>query len=482
MGTRALRVMGCVVAAWAAPVAAQNCAPFTDVPATSSFCTSIQWMYNRSITLGCATGAYCPLQLVTREQMAAFMFRLGNVTFQQGGNAFGAAAVLGTTDAQPLDLRVDGARVMRYAPDAISPNVIGGSPANGVTAGVRGATIAGGGVPTGDVDPDFNGEAPNRVTDAYGTIAGGYANRAGDNAGTVTDADAATVGGGRANVASGHLSTVSGGESNSASSEWSAVGGGGVNTASGGQSVVAGGYYNTASGGNSVVAGGNFNTASGAWGTIPGGDSNVAAGEYSFAAGQNAQSQNRGCFTWADASSSTPFVCAGDNAFIARAAGGFYLRTNAAATIGVSLTGGSGTWASVSDRALKEHVTMVDPRDVLERVARMPIATWNYKTQDPTIRHMGPMAQDVHAAFGLGESDRHISTIDADGIALAAIQGLNAKLESQAREKDARIAALEARAVDVDLLRLELAALRRALADGAEGRGTSIAGRGRSGP
>ena len=61
--------------------------------------------------------------------MAAFMYRLGfQNAFLRDGNAFGAPAVLGTTDNQPLDIRVNNARVMRYEPNAISPNVIGGSP------------------------------------------------------------------------------------------------------------------------------------------------------------------------------------------------------------------------------------------------------------------------------------------------------------------------------------------------------------------
>ena len=64
-------------------------------------------------------------------------------------------------------------------------------------------------------------------------------------------------------------------------------------------------------------------------------------------------------------------------------------------------------------------------------------------TQDPSVRHLGPMAQDFRQAFGLGEDDRHISSSDADGVALAAIQGLNQKLEETVRQKDARIAALE---------------------------------------
>ena len=87
-------------------------------------------------------------------------------------------------------------------------------------------------------------------------------------------------------------------------------------------------------------------------------------------------------------------------------------------------------------------------------MVEIPIATWNYKAQDESVRHMGPMAQDFHAAFGLGVSDKLIDTIDPDGVALAAIQGLNALV----REKDAEIAELRER-----LERLE-ALVRKALA------------------
>ena len=80
--------------------------------------------------------------------------------FVQGGNSFGGTAVLGTNDVQAVEIRAGGARVSRYEPDAISPNVIGGHAANNTTAGVRGATIAGGGVATGDGDPDSANEGP----------------------------------------------------------------------------------------------------------------------------------------------------------------------------------------------------------------------------------------------------------------------------------------------------------------------------------
>jgi len=48
-------------------------------------------------------------------------------------------------------------------------------------------------------------------------------------------------------------------------------------------------------------------------------------------------------------------------------------------------------------------------------VSQIPLTEWNLKTQDPSIRHLGPMAQDFRAAFGLGEDERHINTVDSDG-------------------------------------------------------------------
>ena len=104
--------------------------------------------------------------------------------------------------------------------------------------------------------------------------------------------------------------------------------------------------------------------------------------------------------------------------------GGTTIYSNLARSAGVTLGAGGGAWATISDRNLKENITPINTIDVLTKVAAMPLSTWNYKSQDESIRHMGPMAQDLYAAFGLGADDKHINTIDADGIALAAIQGL----------------------------------------------------------
>jgi hypothetical protein len=100
-----------------------------------------------------------------------------------------------------------------------------------------------------------------------------------------------------------------------------------------------------------------------------------------------------------------------------------------------------------SDRNLKEEFAPVDAAQVLELVTRLPISTWNFKT-DPAIRHVGPMAQDFYAAFNVGADDKPIATVDEGGVALAAIQGLNEKLN----EKDAKIEAMEKRLADLEEL------------------------------
>jgi hypothetical protein len=91
-----------------------------------------------------------------------------------------------------------------------------------------------------------------------------------------------------------------------------------------------------------------------------------------------------------------------------------------------------------SDRNIKTNFAPVDVQTVLARVAAMPITTWNYKA-DLAKRHLGPMAQDFYGAFGIGQDDKTITFLDEGGVALAAIQGLNQKLE----DKDAKIQALE---------------------------------------
>jgi trimeric autotransporter adhesin len=473
---------------------------------------------------------------------------------------------LGTRDPQPFELRVNNQRAARFEPNAISPNLLQGSPVNAIASGVRGAVIAGGGAAL-NADPDVGSENLNQILDHYGTVGGGVANTAGRtiNAGTLFDAAFATVGGGRQNTASAQGSVVAGGEQNDAGATNAAVaggvrndarataafigggldndispdgsgaaigggssneidalratigggqentipdtgahasiGGGFSNIASGGfahvgggrdnvafgpdsvigggdgnsnggdgstiaggrqnvtagdQSAVGGGFTNRATGNNATVAGGSLNQARGAFATVSGGIDNCAGGEASWAGGSAAIVRGNGCgnlasaghagtFLWADSSTTNTLSSFAPNQFMARAAGGFTLLTNASGTTGVRLTAGSGAFDSLSDRNLKANIAAIDPRRILDALVGIPIATWNYTSQSADIRHIGPMAQDFAAAFKLGTDERHISTVDADGVALAAIQGLNAKLEAENAAQRDVIARLEAR-------------------------------------
>ncbi len=118
---------------------------------------------------------------------------------------------------------------------------------------------------------------------------------------------------------------------------------------------------------------------------------------------------------------------------------------------------------ATSDRNLKENFAAVDRREVLDKLSALPIHRWNFRDDAATL-HLGPVAQDFHAAFGLGVDDKHIATVDADGVALAAIQGLNEKVERRSQESRARIEQLETENVELQQRLAELEALVRSLA------------------
>jgi hypothetical protein len=90
----------------------------------------------------------------------------------------------------------------------------------------------------------------------------------------------------------------------------------------------------------------------------------------------------------------------------------------------------SGTFNNNSDRNAKQDFAPVSSSKILDKVLQLPLSEWSYQT-DATTRHIGPMAQDFHAVFNIGTDDKHIAPIDEGGIAFAAIQGLNQKLETQ---------------------------------------------------
>jgi len=134
----------------------------------------------------------------------------------------------------------------------------------------------------------------------------------------------------------------------------------------------------------------------------------------------------------------------GPNQFLVRATGGALFASgvdgDGNVTAGVKLEAGASSWDVLSDRNLKANVVALDRQEVLNKLSAIPVAEWSLVAQDASIRHVGPMAQDFHAAFGLGTSDRWINSGDIDGVALISIQALH----EIGQEADERIAELEA--------------------------------------
>jgi hypothetical protein len=382
-----------------------------------------------------------------------------------------------------------------------SPNVIAGFQGNQASEGVQGATINGGGglaFPNqvsrdfGTIGGGLGNHAGERAVVGGGTYntANGFRSTVGGGSNNIASSNYATVGGGTNNVASAYRATVAGGADNTASEMDATVGGGSGNVAGFRRATVAGGTGNTANNVESTVGGGSYNTASGAYATAGGGTSNTAGGfsatvsggagnlasgsyatlsggladqaggnsstvpggyanhalaDYSFAAGSrvNIDPAHTGAMLFADASR-FPFVSLAPNEFAVRASGGVRLVTSldqaGEPLTGVRLPAGSGSWETLSDRNAKAGFKPIDGIQVLERLASIPIDTWNYKGQPASVQHIGPVAQDFYAAFGLGEDNHYISSVDADGVAMAAIQGLY----QMTQEKQAQIDTLQA--------------------------------------
>ena len=401
-----------------------------------------------------------------------------NGAFVQRGNAFGAAAVLGTTDVFDMKVASGGGKVSLEVAGGhgvsvvrtsglfgTSSNVINGVAANSVGSDNDGSVIAGGG---------------GALSACYNPATFAYTAPCSNRIGPFAD-----------------FSSLSGGYFSRIDGQYSTIGVGGSNVA---------GLFG--GGGHATVAGGQLNAATGFFSAIPGGYNNFAGANGSFAAGKYARAAHDGSFVWGDDSTTIPIGSNAANQFVIRSAGGVHLNpatrlyfgqqtrqiinlwgtsTTTPDEFGIGVQtatayfrsnsnfcwhkggthsdpfctpGGSGTVQMAlrdtaaattaighlyaasfnigSDRAVKTAIASINPRSVLSKVLSMPITSWAYKT-DSNTRHIGPMAQDFHKAFGLGGSNKSIATVDADGVALAAIQGLHQIV----KDKDAKIGALE---------------------------------------
>jgi hypothetical protein len=337
------------------------------------------------------------------------------------------------------------------------------------------------------------GDLQGTVVDTpWATVSGGRNNSAAGSGAVVgggaegfASGSFATVAGGFQNRSTAANATVAGGDRNSAVGAESSVAGGSANDARGLRSFIAGGSFN--------CAGADFSFAGGRQAKVrPGADpnqtfpNNACSGLGTYPGG----SGDTGTFIWADGQDA-PFVSSGSNQFLIRADGGLFFNTNAlvgssddvtfrarqnsgdadmdvrlvtrsgrsasiyvenntgtfvinppnvtAASNRLTVIGGTGgiasltnggTWTNASSRGFKEGFAAVDTVDVLNRLLDMPITTWKYIGSAEGL-HVGPVAEDFKAAFGLAGDGKSIATVDADGVAMAAIQGLNAKLEAE---------------------------------------------------
>jgi len=421
---------------------------------------------------------------------AASLNGVGSAGFWRTSGNAGAnpanGAFLGTPDYQALEFRVNNERAMRYEPDVFCPNLIGGHSENLATPGISGGTIGGGG--------NFSG--PNQVGGDFATVVGGLGNSANGFASvamgrtTLASGDYATALG-KDTIAAGALSVAAGfvaRANHQGSFVWAdsfstipfastasnqflvrASGGVGINTTNPGAMLQLGdtGVPNS-QGMIRLASRSGTGSAFRTWDIgVPETDQVVTGKGYSFViddllngtgpevmvqygtgnvgigtTNPTAKLDINGAYLRVAGSGNEQAYIGGDGLggdieIGSRSAGimtaGFW---NSAASSHMNVVALS--FVPTSDRNQKENIEPVDPKAVLAKVAALPISQWNFKAM-PAEAHIGPMAQDFYLAFGVGPDDKHIATVDADGVALAAIQGLNQKVE----QKNAEIAELK---------------------------------------
>jgi hypothetical protein len=422
---------------------------------------------------------FAPLVVITNAgsgistlQLAVAGNRLYAVNSLEGIRSYDISTITNPVSLRVVDLTTQPTAIAlngpyAYVADALSgllilglgdvANFISGSSSNSVIGQVIGATISGGGAQAYLIS--MNGQSqsvggPNLAGGDFATVGGGVNNVIG------VGSLGATIGGGVLNRIGTNalVATIGGGFNGSiGGNSQNAVLAGGDGNAIGSQSATAtiGGGGKNAIGANapaSVISGGNQNIVSNnaQYATIPGGNRNTAGSSYTLAAGNNAKAIHSGSFVWAD-SQFSDFASTANDQVSFRAQGGVRFTSGSGSpNQTVVWTPGSASWSFTSDRNLKDRVAPVNGPSILEKVSRIPINEWSYIGHDQ--RHIGPMAQDFHAQFPLNENDKVLNDADLHGVALAAIQGLNQKVEDQnhlweakLQQKEAEIAELKAR-------------------------------------
>jgi hypothetical protein len=372
-------------------------------------------------------------------------------------------------------------------------NTIGGGFNNLIQTNADNSFIGGGwensigpGSPSGTISGGYQNTLPPSVP--YAVIGGGNSNTNAGNAGTISGGQYNTIGG-------GFQATVGGGYNNFANANYSTIPGGANNFAGGAWSFAAGqqaqamnqGAFVWADSQNAAFSSGANDQflirAQGGVGlntdATPDGNLCINTNTYLFShalylRGESGSDHNHGlAYCGPGVTNFGPAVLP-DGPVLWGYTGGVLGVMNGGAKAVLTWTNSgvfvNGGFAYSSDRNLKSSFAALNPREVLARVAALPVTSWTY-TNDPVARHIGPMAQDFHAAFQVnGGDDTHINVGDETGVALAAIQGLNQKLEAREatiQAQGAEIQQLREQAAQVETLQRqlnELATMVRSLA------------------
>ncbi len=199
-------------------------------------------------------------------------------------------------------------------------------------------------------------------------------------------------------------------------------------TASGDHSIALG--RGTIASAESAIAIGYHPTADAAY-ALSLGNYTYAHGVSSVAIGYHAQAMHDGSFIFNDYADVFAYVnTTAENQFMVKASGGTIFYTSSDLSTGVQLLPGAGAWSILSDRNKKTNIDTLDASTYLERLDHVPVYSWSYNSQDSSITHIGPMAQDFYAAFNLGTDSTTINSGDFDGVNLLLIKALDEKMDA----------------------------------------------------
>jgi len=227
-------------------------------------------------------------------------------------------------------------------------------------------------------------------------------------------------------------------------------------------------------GGHSAIIASNTSTVvnDGSYSALIAGTNSSLSGtiSYSTCIGSNSTVSHSGNFLFSDSAGGTALNSSGNHRFSARCSGGAIFNTNTMNTTGVTLAAGGGAWVMISDRNKKENLVELSYEDILSKVDKLPIYSYNFIGNPTQQKCMGPMAQDWHGSDGFpldpveeeiedpenpGETVKiqkdakdklGIDTMDMLGVCLASIKALvkqNNQLQAQVQDLSARVSKLE---------------------------------------